>query len=1075
MPSRLIWLFVCLLFISQLALAQVTSGTISGIVRDSTGGVIPGVTVDVKNLDTGIPRNTISDEQGRYRAPSLALGSYEVRAQKEGFQTEVRRGIELTVGREATVDVVLQVGAVSQTVQITAEAPLVETTASSVSALVETHQIENLPLNGRSFDNLALLQPGVAISQFQNNNIQSGFTTKLSIRGARPEQNSFLLDGTDIMGPSNSTPGSVGGQSFGVDAVREFRVETGTFSAQYGRAAGGVINVITKSGTNEFHGTAFEFLRNSALDASNFFDNATSSGKAPFKRNQFGASAGGPIRKDKTFFFGNYEGLRDRLSQTQIVGVPTAGARLGNIPDARTGRITQVTVNPAIKPYLDALYPLPNGRDRGDGTGDFAWGSSRPTNEDYFTAKVDHNFSASDSFFGRFTFDNATLQGPSGSVQNTGTGVFMENDRSRNQFLTLQDTHIFSPTVLNSFRFGYNRTFIGLLPLVVGLDASTLGRLAFIPGRPFLMVGSVLSPGGGVTDFGNANLPRVWSWDLAEWSDDVTASRGSHTLKVGGLVKKMLYHQREAKSAGGEYDFGGLSDFLQGLPNRFRGLEPDSQKDVGWKYYYIGWYVQDDIRLFPRLTLNLGMRHEIYTGPTEKYNRLCVLDHLLDAQQRCGGSVFPTDLSMKDFAPKIGFAWDVSGNGRTSVRGGFGIYYDAMAPLWWQSAANGSFPPLSDAELTNPPFPGAWDLVTGGKAKSSFVVGTIGLVAVPSTMQYSLTVQRQISRDFVASVGYAGSQGRHLWMRGSENIVQPTILPDGRKCFNFLDTTGRPNPNCPNGSLARRNPNLGDVRRVRDEANSAYNGLLLGLQKRFGKGLQLQASYTYSKSMDEGSSITTNARQGSATGLMDTDDWRLDHSLSDFDARNNFAFNSTLNLPFGPGKAYGSGLTGVKAQLAEGWQLGLILKAASGSPVTATDSSANWSRSGVTSRIERPDLSPGKSNNPTLGSPDQWFDPTAFAVQTLGFYGNAGRNTIIGPGILSVDFSTLKDTAVPKISEQFRIQFRAEFFNVLNRANFGIPNGAIFDSRGRIQGNAGQITNTTTSSRQIQFGLKFLW
>ena len=408
MFRKLACILVSGLIVSQLALAQVTSGAISGVIRDSTGAVIPDAAVAVKDLDTGSSRTVVTDNQGRYRALRLPVGDYEIQASKEGFQTEIRRGIQLTVGRQATVDFELPVGAVTQMVEVTGEAPLVETTSSSVSALVETQQIQDLPLNGRSFDELALLQPAVSVAKFANRAIQTGFTTRISIRGARPEQNSWLLDGTDVMGPTNAVPGSVGGQSLGVDTVREFKVETTTFTAQYGRAAGGVINVITKSGTNQFHGTAYEFLRNDNFDARNFFDrdpgNPTVRSDPPeFKRNQFGGSLGGPIFRDKTFFFGSYEGLRERLGQTLFANVPTAAARRG---DLNGDGVAEVQVNPTSARYLDGLYPLPNGPELGGGVGQLIQGFSQPTDEDYLTARVDHTFSANDTLFGRYTFDD---------------------------------------------------------------------------------------------------------------------------------------------------------------------------------------------------------------------------------------------------------------------------------------------------------------------------------------------------------------------------------------------------------------------------------------------------------------------------------------------------------------------------------------------------------------------------------------------------------------------------------------------------------------------------------------------
>lgn len=1038
---------IYLLILSQPALAQVTTGTILGVVRDGTGAVIPGVSITVKNLDTGTARNVVSDEQGRYQASSLALGNYEAEAQKEGFQAEVRRGIELTVGREAVLNFELQVGAVTQTVEVAGEAPLIETTSASVSGLIETSQIQNLPLNGRSFDELALLEPGVVISKFTNGSsaFQTGYTTKISIRGSRPEQNSFLLDGTGVMGPNNQIPGSVGGQSLGVDAVREFRVETGTFSAQYGQAAGGVINVISKSGSNKLHGTLFEFLRNDNLDARSFFDPE----RPKFVRNQFGGSAGGPIRKDKLFFFGNYEGLRERLGQSIIATVPTAGARQGLIPNPKTGTVQQVTVNPTVIPFLN-LFPLPNGRDFGDGTGQLIAPYSQPTDEDFVVGRADYNLSASDSWFGRYTFDNGR-QTPA-----TNYNFITANNTNRNQFVTLQEMHIFSPTLLNTVRFGLNRTRTALLP-AIGLDQSLLEKLALVPGQPMFESGSSISPGavsatqggGGVSSMGNPNVPRVWAWNVFEGSDDLTKTMGSHSLRAGVLFKRTQFNTFEAINAGGALTFGSLTAFLQGAPNDLRVLKPGGVTSNYWRYNYFGWYAQDDIRLTPRFTLNAGFRHEFYTAPTDRYGNFCNLDNIYGTFH-CGAQAFRTGDTIKDFGPRMGFAWDVLGDGRTSVRGGVGMYYDSMAPSWWYVAGD-TQPPASRVEIVNPPFPNPYPLlISGGATDVQLTPSPSGVSAVPSTLQYSLTVQRQLSSKIVFSLGYVGSQGRHMFTRGQENIVLPTILPDGRKFF-------------PAGGTRIRT-DIGNTRYVRTQANSSYNGLMATLQQRLSRGLQFQLSYTYSKALDVNPVPNTSQ-------LMDSQNWRLDYGPSDYNTGHNIASNFSWDLPFG------TKLTGAAARLAGGWQLQGVVRFSSSSPLSITDSAKNWSRNGSTgsSILERPDLVAGKNNNPILGSPDQWFDPSVFQVQQSGFYGNLGRNTLSGPNLTTVDFSLIKNLRLPLFPERMGLQFRAEFFNIINRANFAAPITDIFDTSGKVVGNAGVITATTTSPREIQFGLKLSW
>ena len=1093
------WLVVLVgFFLITPAMAQ-TTATISGSVRDSTGALIPGASVTAKNVETGITRITATEEQGRYQLLNLNVGRYEVEVSLPGFQTAVRSGIVLAVGEQAVANFTLQIGQVAERVEVTEQAPLVDTTTSSVGGVVETAQIVNLPLNGRSFDELVQLQPGVAVAKFAGaGTIQSGYTTKISIRGARPEQNSFLLDGTDVMGPTNQIPGSVGGQSFGVDAVREFRVETSSYSAQYGRAAGGVINVVTKSGTNELHGTAFEFLRNDNLDAASWDDNRAGRDKPEFKRNQFGFSLGGPVAKDRTFFFGSYEGRRDRQGRTVTSLVPTAAVR--------------TTAIPAVRPFVDAFWPLPNGPivDPVKGIAEYNYTASSSADEDYFTVRMDHRLTDKDSIFGRYTFDDGRNRTPG------GTGIFWTQDKSRNQFVTLETAHIFSPALVNTVRFGFNRSFTAGTAFLVGVDQNTLNRLpTLMPGRPLLVSGSSISP-GDIESIGNDNLPRIWSWNLGEVSNDVTYARGLHSLKFGALFKQMLYIQQQSNGSGGVYEFGGLAEFFGGTPSAFRARQIGAVNGNGFTYQYLGWYIQDDWRLKPRLTFNLGLRHEFYTGPTERHGLNCNLDQLSDKNLRCGGQVFPTSITTKDFGPRVGFAWDVFGNGRTSVRGGFGVFYDAISPLWWQGPAVGSYPPFGDAQidgtsaagaaaLASAPFPNSFRLVGQGSSQTSYLAAA-RFTGAPNTMQYNLTIQRQITRDSTVMLGYVGSLGRHLWLRANENTRPPTILSDGRKCFNYnTDQRGRAtpiipghvgsNPSCPDGPLERKNPLYGDTRVVRTEANSTYNGFVAVFQKRFGQGLQFQTSYTLSKSIDTGSTITNASNSGGSggTGLLDPEDWVRDRSLSDFDTRHIFSQNFTWELPLGPRKALGSTLTGAAARLVGGWELSGIFKAASGSPITINSSSAGWSATGNTNRLERPDLAPGANNNPVhgvsrgcaggpaaetkLGTPDLWFDPCAFTVQPLGFFGNLGRNTVTGPDRVTLDFSLLKNTAIPQISEQFRVQFRAEFFNIANHPNFGLPGLRLVDNRANYDRRAGVITSTAggTTARQIQFGLKFLW
>ncbi len=559
-------LFVLILMIAGMAYAQVTTGTISGVVKDSTGAVLPGAAVTVKNLNTGLTRTIVCDDQGRYYAPNLALGDYELQAELMGFQTEIRRGVKLTVGREAVVDFTLKVGEITEKVLVVGEAPLVETSSPTLAGLVDDRTIRDLPLNGRGFTQLAMLEAGVGRTVNVRQEINKGFGPKISFAGARPEFTGFLLDGTDIKNETNfQTPASAAGVLLGVDTVREFQVVVSSYSAEYGRTAGGVVNAVTRSGTNELHGSVFEFHRNSALDARNFFDPT----KEPpeFKRNQFGFTIGGPLKKDRSFFFGSYEGLRERLAMTQIVNVPTAEARQGRLP----GRTVQVS--PSVVPFL-SLWPLPNGRDFGDGTGEFLFASNQPKGEDFFVVKIDHNFSEKDSFFARYSFDDAVFTSPSGR----GSPNFVVDAVTRAQYTTVEEKKIISPNLVNLFRFAYNRTKIGADDRAIRpIDKS----LFFVPG-PFF--GKIRIGNGFIVDPGvDGKWPRNSVLNLFQYIDTLTYTKGRHILKAGISASRYQYNEFAPTRLGGEYQYDSWEDFLRARPRSLRIAAPGSDWNRGWR------------------------------------------------------------------------------------------------------------------------------------------------------------------------------------------------------------------------------------------------------------------------------------------------------------------------------------------------------------------------------------------------------------------------------------------------------------------------------------------------------------
>ena len=1037
-------------------MGQATTGTISGVVRDATAAVIPGATVTVTNVDTGISRSLSTGAQGRFNAPNLLPGNYEVQAQVAGFQTEVRSGITLSVGREAVVNFTLQVGDVTQSVEVTGEAPMVNTTNAAITGMVEEEAIENLPLNGRSFDQLVLLQVGTALARRAGSG--GGLTAagaKITIAGARPQQNSFLLDGTDVNGPVSTMPGGAADLFLGGDTIREFRVLTNAYSAEFGRSSGGVITAVTRSGTNSFHGTAFEFHRNDDLDARNFYDREL----PPFVRNQFGFTLGGPIKKNRTFFFGSYEGLRDRLGQTRSISVPTAAARQGILP----GR-APITVAEAVKPWLN-LYPLPNGRDFNDGTAEHVFSDSRLIDQNYISGRVDHTFSSNHSIFGRYTFDDG-IKGEPENYPTSSTSL-----DSRNQYTTLEMASIVSPTTINAFRAAYNRTFL----LEETVFDGGFPLQSFSPGVPFEF-GGLLNVSGLVA-IGVQRAPRGWTYHTFQWSDDVTHTRGKHTLKMGGIVQRVRMNMFSLNGRAGVYSFtGGLASFLQGNANRFL-VEPPGQEVIrGWRETLVGFYIQDDYRVSQNLTLNLGVREEFMTSPKEVNGRASnmpiggftpTIDYVV------GNPLFET--FKFNLAPRVGFAWDTRGNAKAVLRGGFGLFYDQPFPTYFKGASNVGPPFGGSTQVDNPPFPNAFDTldlsdVRFGDGRPLNYTGTT------YAMQYNLTLQSEIAPGWGATLGYAGSQGRKLWRTGNGNIKIPTILSDGTtQCFNTA--RGARNPFCPDGARSRRNPNFSGMRMQHTDANSNYNSLIASLEKRMTRGLRFQFSYTYSKILSDAESVFgSDFVSGGEHQLMDPYNPRLDRGIAGFSLKHNFVFNYSYEFPLA--------LEGAAGKLMNGWQISGVTSLTSGAPHPVMSEWGSDNGSTGSSITERPNLVAGKTNNPVegttsgcgtfqagqkLGGPDLYFDPCNFEIGPKGFYGNLGRNTVIGPGLATVDFSLIKNT---RITEGTNLQFRAEFFNLFNRANFGTPETFAFNSSGVRYGNTGRITSTSTSSRQIQFGLK---
>lgn len=1060
--QRLWWLgALCVLLFSGSARGQVNTGTISGTVRDSSGAVLPGARVVVQNEDTGFARTFTADGDGRYSALSLNLGNYQVTATQEGFQTEVRRGIVLTVGREELVDLSLSVGATSQTVEVSGGASLVESTTAALGSLVDDRTIRALPLNGRSYTQLALLQPGVILTspgQTASTAYTFGTGSRYSVGGQLPNSNLFLLDGTDINDQANGTPGGAAGTNLGVDTILEFKIFTNSFKAEYGHSSGSIVSAVTRSGSNGFHGTAFEYIRNHVLDAKNFFDTGA---PPPFIRNQFGGVLGGPIKKDKTFFFLGYEGLRQGLGTTQFATVPTALARQGVLP---TGN---VTVNPAVVPFLN-LYPLPNGHDFGDGTAQFVSSPTVITNEDYGMGRLDHQLTPNNSIFIRYTFDQDSVNAPLNLPDQVAVSA------TRRQYTTAQLNSILGSKALNNVRFAFNRTH-SFFNQVTTPDPGP--SVSIIPGQPLggLAVGGIVTAGAtrAVAPLGPTagQGSFLWAYDIIETGDDFSYIAGKHTLKIGADIQRVQDNTTNTGFLRGNYTFSTFTNFLMGKPSTLQAASPLGVTPFwGIRQTDVAIYGQDDYKVSSRLTLNLGLRWEAPSNPSDVNGRTSILPSFPATSMVVSKAFF--QIGKKNFEPRFGLAWQLDGSGKTVLRVGAGIYHDQILP--WAFSQQTRTPPFFASFLaTNPPFPNGYQILGPGALLALNVMAPFD--KTPADYQYNLSIQRELAKNTVLQIAYVGNRGNHIFISTEEDTPVPTI------CSTALS-------NCPAGlpdgttfypaGAPRRNTAWAGEKIIAPGGNSLYNALTVTLRHQTSKGLVGQIFYTYSKALDEGTSISGAESSRSPGSIMDPEDPQRDWGLSDFDSRHALVANFSYPLPFRfDSRAWET--------IAGGWTLDGITTFTAGMPFTAILSSSVSRNQATNGLADRPNLKPGFSSSPNhgvsagctgfaagtpLGGPTNFFDPCAFSLPVAGTYGDLGRNTIIGPGVADVDVALEKNF---KLGEQSSLAFRVEAFNIMNHANFGLPNGAALTAAGTANASAGRITYTTTSSRQLQFALRF--
>jgi hypothetical protein len=1029
--------------------------SISGSVTDATGSVIPRATVKIINTETGATRSTLTDDSGRFEAPLLAVGSYEVTADQAGFSPSMRI-ILLVLGQHATVDLTLPLGKLREAIQVEPAPFRAELSTADASGLVSGRQVKDLPLNGRSYDQLLTLNPGAVNYTSQRSGgvgtSNSVIGNMFAVSGRRPQENLFLLNGVEFTSASeiSNTPGGASGQLLGVDAVREFSVVGDTYGAEYGKRPGAQINIVTTSGTNQIRGDVYEFLRNSAMDARNFFDGANI---PPFRRNMFGGSLGGPVKKNKAFLFGNYEGFRQVLGLSDVTLVPDATSRKAAVP--------------SVQPLLP-LWPLANGPELLTSTGaqsGIAEAFSNPLQhirEDFGTARFDQNFSDKDSLAAVYTGDDSEAHSPT-------TNPFSWADVSlREQVASLSETHVFSPGLLNKATIGFSRGGFHFNSGVSGPAASVPGGWIHA-GQP---VGTIVI-GGGTTLNGasqltnggtNAGSNLAQARNLSTANDEVSLTHGRHLLSFGVWLQRIQANDNLLQDQYGQASFTNLQSFLKGTVSTYTYAQTPTP--LSWRSLEGAFFGQDAVKVRPSLEIRLGFRGEFTNGWNEALGRASNYafdsNGVLETQPVVGHSVFSVNNAKFLPAPRVGIAWSPFGWKKTVVHAGFGLYYalndaldyrlDQVAPYNTVLAAkNLAFSSIAP----NAPYSGAKIVASGVQPN----------LQTPTVESYTLKIEQQLSHSTTLSVGYIGSHGYHEILSIDANVPFPTICP-ASPCPAGYPAGIEYNP--ANAPLA--NSALANSTHWLSEGVSSYNALEVDLRRHFSHGFAVRAVYTYAKALDDGDSLNTSIATNSPAFASNPLRPRLDYGRGSFNIRHAAVVSATYDLPFGhiksvQGNRWAQGFIG-------NWQLSGIETAQSGLPFTP-QLSYNPSNDGDSRNPVRPSLDPNFTGRLILGGPNQYFNTAAFIPPLAGTYGNAARNFLGGPGLAQTDLSLAKKIS---LSERLNLQFRAEFFNLFNHTNLNTPNPVVFTAAtGGPSPTAAVITSTSTSSRQVQLGLKLLW
>jgi hypothetical protein len=1127
-------IFVSGLLGSSIAVAQMPTATILGTVKDPSGAIVANAKVTLRNTDTNDTRTVNSGTDGSFRANALSVGPYTIRVEGAGFKSSIDNGIVLTVGQEQVIDFTLQLGENTETVDVTAEdLPVMNTTSGSLGGTVGQQKMAELPLNERNYINLVILQAGIAEDRARtpSSNALAGAGDWFSSNGAPARANGYLLDGTSLSTYGGGSSASIGNNTLGLDGIREFSVVTSDFSADYGMVMGSQMTMVSKSGTNHYHGDIFESIRNSALDARNYFDTAASSGTTeagaqrrlpPFRRNNFGAALGGAIKPDKTFYFLTYEGVaQDQGTSTRNTTLGagcrgTAGTVITNVACPQLGATASVTLDPRTAPWTN-LFPLPNDHPAPlPGDTDLFWSFDAPNNENYGQGRIDQTFSDKDNAFIRFTIDSDNI-----GIANTFPGSDYLGSSS-NYFITGSENHVYTPALLNTARFSFSHTtqLIGVKTYISG------GQFSYEPGIPM----GTLGVGGLTSAMFGGNPTSQALQNIFAYSDDLFITKGKHSIKTGVLINHYQVFVANGVSLWGQIKFASVANFLKtpATPSTYQAIAPGgiNYKDV--RYDTAGGYVQDDFKASSRLTLNMGLRYEINTdirvvGPSEAFNG-AIVNPDTDVNFT-HTSLLTQNPSYTNFAPRLGFADNLFGNGKTVIRGGFGVNYQIAA---WTSFLHGS---------TRAPF--GQDQFTGSSNAFTvpFTVPTGTSLATlqarnptiydwnikqPKMLQYNLAVQQQLPWQMALTAAYSGSRGYNLQTLTDGNPTVPDGVPasvNGIYVCNYVGASLTPpiaqqnlvyGPNAnacvapvtatQTNAATRLNNNWGPFNEISDSANSWFNALQVELQKTIWKGLQFQTNFTYSKMLDtpQGASSGVTEVDGSSTYSENPWNPMLDRGPSSLNTPLSSKTNVIYHLPkFGAPNRFLGGFI-------NGWWMTGIIQVQNGYPFTVTftggRSGLNVDGSNV-AIVDRPMVIPGRTPynithgtssctaaqapflaGAKLGTPNLWFDPCAFSIQSSGFLGNESRNAFSGPSYHDVDFSVVKDTRLRFLGDGGNLEIRAEFFNLFNNANFGLPTNTSFAGTGPIINDtgetvvsgAGTLTNDI-QARQIQLSARVIF